>query len=112
MMTLYFRAVGPAVRAAGDLPTLDVARPDGLWARVLAAVGPGPSRLCQIHRAAAPRLPVESGRVRKHRTARALFALVDLGLIARSPDGYRLTAAGQAALAACQANAVREARAA
>lgn len=101
--TLYFRAPGtptppPTRKDYGEPEAFDEARPYGLWARVLRAVATRPIRMCEIHKAAAPSLPVESSRVRKHRTVWAVKRLVELGLVARTDDGFLITAAGVAAL--------------
>lgn len=95
--TLYYRPTTPReqIDLGRDVP--GPIRPYGRWARILDALDDGPARLRDIHRVVRTPDSPHSGRVEKHKTVRALFALVQRGLVAHCDVGFELTAAGRAA---------------
>lgn len=98
--TLYYRAEPSRERIdlGRDIP--GPIRPYGRWSRILDALADGPARLRDIHRVVRTPDSPHSGRVEKHNTVRALFGMVQRGLVRHCDIGFELTAAGVAAQSA------------
>ncbi|MDO9471932.1 MAG: hypothetical protein Q7J28_02670 [Caulobacter sp.] len=98
--TIYYRArhVPGAIDLGAD--QTEPLRPYGRWSRILDALVDGPARLRDIHHAVRKPDSPHSGRVEKHMTVRALFAMVQRGLVRHCDIGFELTAAGVAAQSA------------
>lgn len=86
----------PSRRQTRDLSAYDQLRPDGRWARLLAALAPGPADIgALLETTDQGRYPLWRER-RKIRTA--LFDMADIGWVAATHWGWTRTAAGTAAL--------------
>lgn len=85
-------------------PVFDTDRPAGRWARILRlAAGPrAPLALGELKRGARRReSPIPTQR-EKFKTLRAVRSLVDMGLLARTTDGFITTTGGLQMLASCR----------